>query len=347
MTSDIKAANSSYIGAVRGSDCEVEIFLYVPNARLPMVQGRRAGGAYDSGKDRILLSRGAGERVVVHEVTHALTTTRDGPVEHGLVTAAESLRMGGGWSYGNENYTGTPPFVSAATHHSVAHIFYKLSSRVTKVEAFEIFTKTDLEEPTSASAHGVIFREAKEAGAETAVTEIYKGMGIWPSQADIDDIVDSVIREIERRVGTLQVPPRAEMEDKVEEIVNEQLGNGVFNQGLIIVQAGKKAEEYRLEKVKELEKAKEKYKKLLKEAMAQLTNAERAEIQGQYSDAQRKIQAATSRAIAQSNWEWIRDVIERMIEGREDDDTQVPVAPRSPPKKPGNWPPGWPRPPGA
>ena len=127
----------------------------------------------------------------------------------------------------------------------------------------------------------MIFEEAKDVGAEAAVTGIYKDMGIWPSQADIDDIVDSVIRAMEIRVGSLLIPPRAEMEDKVEEIVNEELGNGEFKQGVIIVRAGRKAEEYRLEKVKE------KYKKLLKEAMAQLTNAERAEIQGQYSDAQK------------------------------------------------------------
>ena len=102
---------------------------------------------------------------------------------------------------------------------------------------------------------------------------------------------------------------------------------------MIIYRAGKKAEEYRLERVEELEKAKEEYNKRLKEAMAQLTNEERLEIQGQYSDAQKKIQAATSRAIAQSNWEWIRGVIERIIEQRDDDDMTVPTAPRSPPER--------------
>ena len=236
--------------------------------------------------------------------------------------------------------------MSSGTHHSVAHAIYRIHGATDKDTAFKIVLGTDREAPTATSAHGVIFRVAKRVGEEATVTGIYKDMGIWPSQADIDDIVDRVIREMERKVGPLVLPTKAEMEDKVEELVNEQLRDGQFKQGTIIVRAGRKAEEYRLEKVKELEKAKEKYKKLLKEAMAQLTNAERAEIQGQYSDAQKKIQAATSRAIAQSNWEWIRDVIERIIEGREDDDTQVPVAPRSLPKKPGNWPPGWPRPPG-
>ena len=99
MTSDIKAADPSYIGAVRGSDCEVEIILHVPDGLLPTVQGRRAGGSYDPGNDRILLPIGAGKREVVHEVMHALTITPDGPVEHGLVTAGESLHVGGGWTY--------------------------------------------------------------------------------------------------------------------------------------------------------------------------------------------------------------------------------------------------------
>ena len=109
--------------------------------------------------------------------------------------------------------------------------------------------------------------------------------------------------------------------------MNEQLRNGEFNQGMIVVQTVKKAEEYRLEK------AKEEYKKRLNEAMAQLTSAERMEIKVQYSNAQKKIQAATTVAIAQSNWEWIRDVIERIIEGREDDDMTAPNAPRSPPER--------------
>ena len=230
--------------------------------------------------------------------------------------------------------------MSSATHHSVTHAIYRIHGATDKDTAFKIVLGSDQRAPNSSSAHGVIFRVAKRVGEEATVTGIYKDMGIWPSQDGIDDIVDIVIKDMERKVGPLVLPTKAEMEDKVEELVNEQLRDGQFNQGTIIVRVSRKAEEYRLEK------AKEEYNKRLNEAMAQLTNAERAEIQGQYSDAQKKIQAATSRAIAQSNWEWIRDVIERIIEGREDDDTQVPVAPRSLPKKPGNWPPGWPRPPG-
>ena len=164
-------------------------------------------------------------------------------------------------------------------------------------------------------------------GKEATVTGIYKTMGIWPSQDGIDDIVDIVIEDMERKVGSLVIPTKAEMEDKVEELVNEQLRDGQFNQDTIFARVSRKAEEYRLEK------AKDEYNKRLNEAMAQLTNAERMEIQAQYSNAQKKIQAATTVAIAQSNWEWIRDVIERIIEGREDDDMTAPNAPRSPPER--------------
>ena len=65
-------------------------------------------------------------------------------------------------------------------------------------------------------------------------------------------------------------------------------------------------------------KAKAEYKRKLKEAMSQLPEEERAEINNQYQSAAKKIQQATSRAQAQWTWEWIRDVIEE-IEGRDDD----------------------------
>ena len=118
MTSDIKAADPSYIGAVRGSDCEVEIVVNVPDA----LMGNDAG-QYDSDKDRILLhedefnpatarTRVVADRdTVAHEVMHALTKTRSGGVEHGLVTAAEALFMCGAdnwWRYDNSDFTGNP-----------------------------------------------------------------------------------------------------------------------------------------------------------------------------------------------------------------------------------------------
>ena len=165
--------------------------------------------------------------------------------------------------------------------------------------------------------------------------------------------VANVIYRIHQNVGTdeafkfgvlvdARMPATmADFERMAREVASEmRIGDTVAQ---ILRDAGVTREENETE---ELNEAKEKYKKLLQKAMAQLTSAERAEIQGQYSDAQKKIQAATTVAIAQSNWEWIRDVIERIIEGREDDDTQVPVAPRSPPERPGNWPPGRPRPSG-
>ena len=136
MTAKIKGVDSSYIGAVRGSDCEVEIVVNVPED----LMGNDAG-QYDSDQDRILLhedefdpatarTRVVADRdTVAHEVMHALTQTRSGGVEHGLVTAAEALFMCGAdkwWSYGNSDFTGTPPFVSSGTHHSVAHAIYRI-----------------------------------------------------------------------------------------------------------------------------------------------------------------------------------------------------------------------------
>ena len=337
MTAIIKVTDPNYIGAGRGLDCEVEIVVNAPES---IMKGRP--GFYLPGQDRIVLSSTAGRSTIAHEVMHALTQTQSAGVEHGLVDSAEALFMCGGddkWTYGNEDFTDPPSAVSSGSHHSVAHAIFKIYGATNKDTAFKIVLGTDREAPNATSAHGVIFRVAKRVGKEATVTGIYKTMGIWPSQDGIDDIVDIVIEDMERKVGSLVIPTKAEMEDKVEELVNEQLRDGQFNQDTIFARVSRKAEEYRLEK------AKDEYNKRLNEAMAQLTNAERMEIQAQYSNAQKKIQAATTVAIAQSNWEWIRDVIERIIKGREDDDTQVPVAPRSPPERPGRWPPGRPRPP--
>ncbi len=349
MTASINAADPDYIGDVRGTDCEVDIVINVPDEVVTTLEGP-AAGLYQEGWDRILVRAGTTKPTVAHEVMHALTRTTSGDVEHGIVTAAESLHVGFGWRYAGEDFTDPPPSVSfgrpSGTHHSVAHVIYRILGATNKDTAFKIVLGTDRQNPYFGNVHGVIFREAKKVGAEAAVTGIYEDMGIWPSQADIDNIVASVMKEMKRTFGQFQVPPQDEMEDKIEELVNEELRNGEFHQRKIINEAVKKAKEYRLEKVEELNNAKEEYKKRLREAMAQLTNAERAEIQGQYSDAQRKIQAATTVAIAQWNWEWIREVIERIIERRDNDGMQVPVAPRSPPERPGHWPPGRPRPPG-
>ena len=146
MTAKIKGVDSSYIGAVRGSDCEVEIVVNVPDA----LMGNDAG-QYDSDQDRILLhedefnpatarTRVVADRdTVAHEVMHALTKTRSGGVEHGLVTAAEALFMCGAdnwWRYDNSDFTGTPPFVSSATHHSVTHAIYRIHRATDKDTAF-------------------------------------------------------------------------------------------------------------------------------------------------------------------------------------------------------------------
>ena len=50
MTAKLKGVDSSYIGAVRGFNCEVEIVVNVPDS----VMGDSAG-EYDSAQDRILL----------------------------------------------------------------------------------------------------------------------------------------------------------------------------------------------------------------------------------------------------------------------------------------------------
>ena len=124
MTAKIKGVDSSYIGAVRGLNCEVEIVVNVPDALMG-----NAAGIYQPHNDRILLPRGAGRSTIAHEIMHALTKTGDYGVEHGLVDSAEALFMCGGndkWTYGNADFTGTPPFVSSATHHSVTHAIYRL-----------------------------------------------------------------------------------------------------------------------------------------------------------------------------------------------------------------------------
>ena len=142
MTAKIKGVDSSYIGAVRGSDCEVEIVVNVPDE----LMGNNAGEYYPT-EDRILLHEDeinpatqrmrvvADRDTVAHELMHALTKTRPGGVEHGLVTAAEALFMCGAdqwWVYGNSDFTGTPPFVSSGTHHSVAHAIYRIHGATEK-----------------------------------------------------------------------------------------------------------------------------------------------------------------------------------------------------------------------
>ena len=197
MTAKIKVVDPSYIGAVRGLNCDVDIVVNVPDT----VMGN-AAGIYQSHNDRILLPRGAGRSTIAHEIMHALTKTGDYGVEHGLVDSAEALFMCGGndkWTYGNVDFRDPPPSVSSGTHHSVAHAIYRIHGATDKDTAFKIVLESDQRAPNSSSAHGVIFREAKKVGAEAAVTGIYKDMGIWPSQDDIDDIVDLVIKEIKKK----------------------------------------------------------------------------------------------------------------------------------------------------
>ena len=274
MTASINEANPDYIGEVREGDCEVDIVINVPDDVLVTLEGY-AAGLYQEQWDRILVRARATKATVVHELMHALMKTPYGPVEHGLVTASESLHVGFGWRYAGENYTTKPESMSSDMHAGVAHAIYSISQEVGDDMAFKIVLATDLQRPLSHNAYEVISEVAHQLGVGSAVDEVLDGLGVGP-----------------------------------------------------------------------LSRAKAEYLQRLKEAMAQLTSEERAEIQNQYSGARKKIQAATTVAIAQWNWEWIREVIERIIEGREDDGMQIPVAPRSLPKKPGNWPPGRPRPPG-
>ncbi len=261
MTASINAADPDYIGAVRGSDCEVDIVINVPDNVLVTLEGP-AAGIYQEIWDRILVVAGASKSTVVHEVMHALTKTPEGDVEHGLVTASESLHVGFGWRYAGVDFTKKPLSMSSDMHAGVAHAIYSISQEVGDDTAFKIVLGVDLEVPYSHDVYEVISEVAHDLGVGATVDEVLDSLGVGP-----------------------------------------------------------------------LSRAKAEYQQRLKEAMAQLTNEERADIQGQYSDAQRKIQAATSRAIAQSNWEWIREVIERIIEGRDDDDMTVPTAPRSAPER--------------
>ncbi len=153
MTASINAADSDYIGEARGSDCEVEIVVNVPEAVMGEAAGHYIGGHGPNqgiGRDRILLPSGAGQSTVAHEVMHALTKTRSEGVEHGLVDSAEALFMCGGtdkWTYGNSDFTGTPPFVSSGTHHSVAHAIYRIHDATDKNTAFKIVLETDQRAP--------------------------------------------------------------------------------------------------------------------------------------------------------------------------------------------------------
>ena len=182
---------------------------------------------------------------------HALSTTPSGDVEHGLVSAAESLHTGYDWRYGNKDFTIKPTSMSSDMHAGVAHAIYSISQKVGEDMAFKIVLGTDLEQPNSGNAYMVISEVAGNLGVGTKVDEVLDGLGVGP------------------------LP---------------------------------------------LSRAIAEYKQKLKEAMAKLTNDERAEINNQYQSAAKKIRQANSKAQAEWAWEWIREVIERIIERRNDND---------------------------
>ena len=175
MTADIKAANSSYIGSARGTDCTVEIVADVRSS----VMGT-APGMYFPDQDRILLRRGAGRSTIAHEVMHALSKTPSEDVEHGLVDAAEALHMGGGWSYGDEDFTTKPEDMSSDMHAGVAHAIYRISQKVGEDMAFKIVLGTDLEEPNSGNAYSVISEVAGDLDVGTEVDKVLDDLGVGP-----------------------------------------------------------------------------------------------------------------------------------------------------------------------
>lgn len=192
MTTDVKAANSSYIGEAQGSDCEVEIVVNVPED----LMGNDAG-QYDSSQDRILLREDeidtqtrrviihATQDVVAHEVMHALSTTPSGGVEHGLVSAAESLHTGYGWSYGNKDFTIQPTSMSSDMHAGVAHAMYRIYEKVGKDMAFKIVLETDLAQPSSGNAYMVISEVGGDLGVGTEVDEVLGVLGVGPLSEEL------------------------------------------------------------------------------------------------------------------------------------------------------------------
>ena len=187
MTADIKNANPDYIGQARGNDCEVEIVVNVPKAVMGEAPGQYIDGHGPNqgvGRDRILLASGAGRSTAAHEVMHALTKTTSDGVEHGLVDSAEALHMGGGWGYGNKDFTIKPESMTADMHAGVAHAIYSIYQELDedKNTAFKIVLGTDLEEPNSGSAYEVISEVAHDLGVGATVDNVLYDLGVAPTE---------------------------------------------------------------------------------------------------------------------------------------------------------------------
>lgn len=144
MTASINAADSDYIGEARGSDCEVEIVINVPDNVLTTLEGP-AVGIYQEPWDRILVRAGTTKPTVVHE---------------------------------GENFTTKPESMSSDMHAGVAHAIYSISQEVGDDMAFKIVLGTDLEEPNSLNAYQVISEVAGDLGVGTEVDEVLDGLAL-------------------------------------------------------------------------------------------------------------------------------------------------------------------------
>jgi len=193
IINDIKSANKDYLGNARGTDCTVDILISTPKKLMETVQNRRAAGQYDSANDQILLQADevdiakrtvtshATQAVIVHEVMHAVSQTSSGDVEHGLVSAAEALHMGGTdhrWKYGDKDFT-TKPEDFADMHVTVAHAMYRIYKKIgDKDKAFRFVLAVDEEMPESDEVAETFLEVAEKSNMATEVTEVLTDMGL-------------------------------------------------------------------------------------------------------------------------------------------------------------------------
>ena len=147
---------------------------------------------------------------------HALTKTPAGGVEHGLVTAAESLHVGFGWRYAGENFTTKPESMSSDMHAGVAHAIYSISKNedVGEDMAFKIVLGTDLRQPYSGNVYMVISEVAGNLGVGTNVDQVLDGLGVGPlsmelkklqAQAEAEGLSHTTIARLIQEMTTRQI----------------------------------------------------------------------------------------------------------------------------------------------
>ena len=186
VITSVSAASSTHIQRPAGFNCEIDIIM----DQKP--DGNK--GTYFPSSDKITISKNTHsrdyEKVVTHEVFHALTRTpkdkkttqasRD--VEHGLVYAMTALELGGDdWeSSAYDNFAEHPDAVRKRGHepepyHAHVHTFYKIFKKdgVGKDRAFQLVLGVDLRTPQD------------EAALQKAISDIANGLGIGPQVAEV------------------------------------------------------------------------------------------------------------------------------------------------------------------